>query len=447
MTVSVSDLCADVKGLLRDAYGSLWIAGEVQRLKPSRNGHLFFELVEKGRGDEIVAKLEAVIWRRDYEAVKRTLAAADQEIVEGGEIRCRAGLDLYAPFGRLQLAVREVDPLFSLGQLAARRQKTLAELKAAGLLELNGSLELSEHPLDLVLITSRESAAYHDFLATLQESGFGFRITLFDAAMQGRDAERAVSSALAAASELPVAAAVLIRGGGSRTDLAAFDSRRIAEAVARCRVPVVTGLGHQIDESIADLVAHTALKTPTKAAEFLAGRVDSSDRSQREMAARMIAGAERLIQGGLHRVARAETGFTSPRLRLAALGARLEEMAGSLARVGARGPIASERALARLSNGLARAAPRRLAGRSQRVGTLGERLVRGSQSRIKTLRATLAGWEGMTRELSPERVLSRGFSITRDPQGRVLRHGGQIGYGDVVTTQLADGTFRSRVEE
>src|SRR4029078_7543944 len=118
-----------------------------------------------------------------------------------------------------------------------------------------------------------DSAAYHDFLSCLRESGYGFRVIFFHAAVQGKEAEREVVSALRALAGLDVDCAVLIRGGGSRTDLAAFDSRAIAEAVARAPLPVLTGLGHEIDQSISDLVAHTALKTPTKVAELLVDAV------------------------------------------------------------------------------------------------------------------------------------------------------------------------------
>ncbi len=446
VTVSVSALCADVKGLLREAYDSLWVSGEVQRLRPNRNGHLFFELVEKGAGDEVVAKLEAVIWRRDWERVRRELERAGSEIVDGGEIRCLAGLDLYAPFGRMQLTVREVDPLFALGKLEARRRQVLAELERSGLLEKNGGLELSPVPLDLALVTSRESAAYHDFLATLGESGYGFRVTLLDAAMQGRAAEGAVASALAAASRLPIDACVLIRGGGSRTDLAAFDSLRVSRAVAECGVPVVTGLGHQIDRAIADLAAHTAVKTPTQAAAFLIDRVAGADRAQAEIGSRLSVAAGRTVERGRHRAAQAEARFAQPRLRLAATGAKLDGVAAALARAAARVPREGRRRLERTAAGLGARAPRVVAAAGATWRTAGERLARSARGRLQTVAARLDGFERVAHGLAPERVLARGFSVTRDASGRAMRSADQIGYGDLVTTRLADGSFRSRVE-
>ncbi|MCP4200517.1 MAG: exodeoxyribonuclease VII large subunit, partial [bacterium] len=262
-----------MRAALRARLPTAWLTGEVQRLRRSGRGHLYFELVEKGRRDDVLAKLEAVIWRSDLEAIERDLAENSQSLVDGVEIRCRAQVDFYPPFGRLQVVVRRVDPEFTLGLLSRRRRETLRALQEAGLLQANKELDLSEIPLRVGLITSYDSAAYHDFVSTLEQSGYGFTVDFLHSAVQGREAESELASALRRARSLPIDCLVLIRGGGSRTDLAVFDSRRVAEELARARVPVITGLGHEIDEAVADLVAHTKTKTPAQAAEFLAARV------------------------------------------------------------------------------------------------------------------------------------------------------------------------------
>ena len=287
-----------MREFLGEAFSSVWVVGEAQRVRPSGRGHVYFELIEKGDRDEIVGKLDAVIWKGDYLKVQRLLAASEQKLVDGVQVRCRGSLDFYAPSGRLQRCVREVDPAFTLGLLERRRRETLAALTAAGLLEKNRGLPLAELPLSIALITSHGSAAYHDFLSGLVESGFGFRVIFFHAAMQGRESEREVVSALAALAGLPVDCAVLIRGGGSRTDLAAFDSRAIAEAIARAPFPVLTGLGHEIDQSIADLTAHTAFKTPTKVSEFLIERVARADAAVEDLYRRLLREAMEPLRAG-----------------------------------------------------------------------------------------------------------------------------------------------------
>ena len=201
-TYSVSDLCGEIADLLGEAFPLVWVTGEVQRARPSQRGHLYFELVEKGRDDSIVAKLDAVLWRADHERVRSLLARHNQALREGTEVRVRGSIDFYPPGGRLQLVVREVDPLFSLGQLERRRREVLAELTRAELLERNRSLALGDLPLRIALVTSAESAAYHDFMATLAESGYGFQVVLLHSSVQGRTAERELVSALETAATL-----------------------------------------------------------------------------------------------------------------------------------------------------------------------------------------------------------------------------------------------------
>ncbi len=423
------------------------MAGEVQRLREGRNGQLYFELVEKGEGDAVVGRLEAVLWRRDRLAVRRAMAASGQELSEGLHVRCWAGLDFYAPSGRLQLVVREVDAAYGLGRLAVRRRETLAALAAAGLLERNRALPFPELPLAVALVTAVGSAAYHDFLATLEESGWPFRVVAVDAVVQGLEAERAVSSALRAASALPVDVRVLIRGGGATSDRAAFDSHRVAEAVARAARPVVTGLGHEIDESIADRVAHTAAKTPTKAAELLVARVAAAAAKLAGLERGLAASAARRLEAATRRLGRGERLAAVSQLRLSRAAARLEGGARILAREGRRIPRQSARDLQRLGERLLSSSPRRLARERGSAERASGAIARAARARLTLATARLDAHARLRVQLGPRRALERGFSITRDGAGRLLRSPDQVGAGEVITTELLAGRLASRVEE
>jgi len=444
-TYTVSQLGGEVRDLLGEAFAAVWVAGEAQRVRASARGHLYFELVEKGERDEIVGKLEAVVWKTDYQRVRKALAATGQQLAEGMQVRCRGSLDFYAPGGRVQLCVREVDPVFTLGLLELRRRETLAALTAAGLLERNRSLPLSELPLRLALITSAGSAAYHDFLSCLRESGYGFQVLFVHAAVQGREAEREVVSALAALAGLGIDCAVLIRGGGSRTDLAAFDARAIAEAIARAPFPVLTGLGHEIDQSIADLVAHTAVKTPTKAAELLIDRVRQMDLALAEVRRALLREALEPLRRGREALGRAERGLDLARHRVAAAGSRLAELARAFGRLGRSALRQAARDEAEAGMRINEAARRGLerAGRERR--TLGERVAAVARGRLRESAARLEGLARLCTELAPERTLARGFSITRGPAG-LLRDPAQATPGDRLVTRLAGGDLISRVE-
>ncbi len=446
-TYSVSDLCEEIKGFLSTTFSSIWVAGEVQRVRESRRGHLYFELVEKGAGDDILGKLDCVLWRTDHQRVQRMLSQSDQRIAEGLQMRVRGGVDFYPPGGRLQFVVREVDPLFTVGLLAQRRQQTLEALARAGLMERNKGLELPEVPLRLGLVTSHGSAAYHDFLHTLGESAYGFRVLFVHAAVQGKGAEGELVSALAALAGAPIDCAVLIRGGGSKTDLAVFDSRPVAEAVATAPFPVLTGLGHEIDQSIADLVAHTALKTPTRVAEHLIDRVARADQRLTLAVRDLKREAVERLRRGREALGSAERGVELARTKVAAAAGRLGELSRALGRTGRLRLAGAAAGVTTIARRLGDGAPRLVARRRGAPDQLARRLVAVARGRLREARATVDGLDRLTGELAPQRALERGFSITRSAAGRALRQPSEAAAGERITTQLAGGTLISRVEE
>ncbi|MCB1056922.1 MAG: exodeoxyribonuclease VII large subunit [Acidobacteria bacterium] len=446
-TYAVSALCAEVRDFLGEAFRSVWVVGEVQRVKQSQNGHLYFELVEKGEHDRIVAKLDAVIWRGDLVRVRRALASSRQQIAEGMQIRCRAGLDFWPPGGRMQLVVREVDPVFTLGLLEQRRRETLEHLARAGLLEANRVLPMPELPLVLGLVTSEGSAAYHDFLSSLEESGYGFRVVFVHAAVQGARAEREIASALAALAAAAVPLAVLIRGGGARSDLAAFDTRVVAEAVARAPFPVLTGLGHEIDESIADRVAHTAFKTPTKVAEHLVELVAEADAAVLDLKRRLRREALEPLLAAQRAVDRAERELRLAHGRLLATAARLDEYQRLFARLSRELLKSGGQRLDRVGGQIAGAAPRLLERAAARPRPLLDRMAVAARGRLAAARATADGLARVFETLSPERTLERGFSITRGADGTLIRRSEQVTAGQTITTQVSRGTITSRIEE
>lgn len=423
-TYRVSELGLELKDVVQEAFGNLWVVGEVQKTRLTQRGHFYFDLIEKGADDEIVGRLEAVIWRTDFERVRRALAASGASVAEGLELRCRASLDFYPPTGRLQLVVREVDAIFSLGLLARRRRETLLALEAAGLLDLNRALELSPLPLAIGLVTSEGSAAYHDFLASLRESGYGFRVRFVHASVQGPMAERELLSAFAALQRTGCDCLVVVRGGGSKTDLQAFDGRRLAEAVARSPLPVLAGLGHETDRSVVDEVAHTSFKTPTKVAEFLIARVREAETDAARVRDGLLREASALLAtaGGRLERCRQRLPFAARRVRLAAL--ELDRVGNSLG--------AWSRSRLQAAESLRRALTSRL---RQRVES--------------SLRERARAIEQLTRlasSLSPRATLARGYSITRGADGRALRSAAEVGPGARLTTELATGSLESLVD-
>jgi len=446
-TYTVSQLGGELRDLLREAYGAVWVVGELQRLAARPNGHRYFELVEKGDGDAVVGKLDAVIWKGDFQRIAVALTRHGQALREGVAIRCRVAIDFYPPHGRLQLHVKEIDPVFTLGELARRRQETLDELTRRGLLDANRALPLATLPLNVALITSQGSAAYHDFLATLRESGFGFRVTLLHTAVQGIEAERAVASALAAAASLPVDCAVLVRGGGSKSDLAAFDSRSIALALASSTVPVLTGLGHEIDLSVADRVAHQSFKTPTKVAEFLVARLEGAGLAVERLADRLLRSARLPLSEARRRLVDSERRLVGARGRLAEAAVRLDELSRALLRSARRAVRAAGKKRGELGRRLSRAAPRLLDRGRRELSVTAWRVVGASRGQLDRERARLEGRERLIAGLAPQRTLARGFSVTRLEGGAIVRDPADVPPGSRLETTLSRGTIHSRVED
>jgi exodeoxyribonuclease VII large subunit len=444
-TYSVGLLCAEIQEILSTAYDSVWVVGEVQRLRKSQRGHQYLELIEKGADDEIIGKLESVIWRTNARQIQRQLAGSGQEIAEGQQIRLRGNLDFYGPFGRLQFVVREVDPVFGAGLLAQRRRETLLALEAAGLLTRNRQMRVAKVPLTVGLVTSDQSAAYHDFLSTIRESGYGFKIEFVHAAVQGKDSARDVVSAIELLSSRVLDCIVVVRGGGSQTDLASFDSRAIATAIAQAPLPVLTGIGHETDETISDLVSHTALKTPTKVAEYLVGRVAGSEEALARVAGGLALKAGLPLGRAREKVLRAERSFQVCQYRLNSTAQKLHDLERAMARGARRRLAAVPPRVEEIGGQIVRNCQRAIARRQREPAYLAQMIVARARAEIAMQRARLEGWNMAIGQLSPQRTLERGFAIARDQEGVVLKDAAQLASGDRVYTQLARGRFSSEV--
>ncbi|MFL6242013.1 MAG: exodeoxyribonuclease VII large subunit, partial [Acidimicrobiia bacterium] len=277
-TLSVTELNTTIRDAIRGAIPeNVWVRGEVQGFRESRAGHVYFQLVEKDeRRNRVQAALDVALFRSHLMTVHAALRKVPGvELADDVEVRVKGHIDVYPPTGRLQLIMTGIDPVFTAGALAANRDRVLRQLEAEGLLRANAAHALTEVPLRIGLVTSAASAAYHDFLEELDASGFAFRVGVCDVRVQGANAPRRVVWALRRLARIADAfdAVVVVRGGGSRADLAPFDSDDVARAIAAMPVPVLTGIGHEIDRSVADEVAHTASKTPTACAQVLVERV------------------------------------------------------------------------------------------------------------------------------------------------------------------------------
>ncbi len=259
----------------------VWVKAEVAEVD-ERRGHYYLALMEKTEdGQEIAAQAKAVIWARTANKWQRTNKLLLKDLLQAGrEVHLQVQVSFHERFG-LQLQVQDLDANYTLGVMAQQRQRTIDELTAAGLLQANKMLRLAMVPQRLAVISSPAAAGWQDFMAQLRDNpyGYDFEVQLFPAAVQGTQASPEIRRQLRTIERRRDSfdAVVIIRGGGARMDLADFDEKELCFAAAQMTLPIISGIGHETDQSIMDMVAHTALKTPTAAANFLIDRLHYLD--------------------------------------------------------------------------------------------------------------------------------------------------------------------------
>lgn len=277
----------------------IWIKCEISNAKSSR-GHFYFDLVEKDpQSNRILAKSQGIIWKTNarYLADRHGIEI-DKLMATDAEMRLLVNVDYHEVYG-LKLIVTDLDPNFSLGQLELQRRETMARLESEGLLDKNGAQTMPSVIQKVAVISSSKAAGFIDFSKELNANPYGyhFEVELFDGAVQGNRVPGDVGKALKRIEKNHSAydAVMLIRGGGSKLDLAAFDDYELCRQLAVCPLPVITGIGHEIDVSIADLVAHTQMKTPTAAAGFLIQKATDYQANLHKMYSESLRVTERLL--------------------------------------------------------------------------------------------------------------------------------------------------------
>jgi exodeoxyribonuclease VII large subunit len=419
-TLSVGELCAGIGRAVSRAYPeAVWVRGEIANKRLLPQGHVFFDLVDgDGDGDGGAsdsagaggdrgrrASIPVVLWRTDRTVVNSILRRSGHavRIDDGTEVRIRAEVRWHPRQGVVRLRMLAIDTAYTFGRLAEARELLLRTLDGEGLLARQRRLDLPMVPLRVGLVTSANSAAAADFLDVLSSCAVAWKVLLVDTRVQGAEAEASIVRGLAAATGAGAEVVCLVRGGGSRTDLATFDRDAVARAVAGCEVPVLTGIGHEIDGSVADLVAHRSFTTPTACAAFVVDRVDA-----------YLDGIGRAWEGIEHRAL----------VALGRSGDRLEQAAGRTHGAARHHLRAAERTV--------EDATHRLAARPARSLGTATRVVDGYRARLDAL--------------DPARLLARGWTVTRRGDGRLVRSSAELTPGDQIVTTFADGETASRVE-
>ena len=454
-----------------------WVEAELSECRESR-GHCYMELIQyespyqsppKGEASNLsydlpfggrkvgavpIARAQAKCWRSQWLMLQPMFErATGQQLHVGMKVRLKVYAQFHEAYG-FSWIVTDIDPTYTLGDMARRRQEIIAQLKAEGVFDLQKSLELPLFCLNIAVISSATAAGYGDFVNQLADSPFAFRTQLFPATMQGEQVEQSIIEALNNiykklemkndkydytqshdASEgnhishlSPFIShfdcVVIIRGGGATADLSGFDTLALAENVANFPLPIITGIGHDRDESILDMVSHTRVKTPTAAAAFLIAHAQS------------VLDA---IDNAQERIAR------HTRLKLTAYTSQLAALSGVLPQLFSKLKTRQEARLEALTSRLGSSIRQRIIGNNGRLDNLATRLPILIDRRLLTEKHRLQLLEEKARTLDPALLLQRGYSITLK-DGKAVKDAQALHPGDTIDTRLANGRITSIVQ-
>jgi exodeoxyribonuclease VII large subunit len=382
-TYSLSELCGYIQEVLENELPErYWVRAEIASM--SVRGHCYMELVEKADNGILAAKVRATCWNNVYNLLSTYFIHETGESLQVGlQVMLEVSVEFHAVYG-LSLNIWNIDPTYTLGDLAKQRQATIRQLTEDGVLELQQTLKIPSLPRRIAVVSSADAAGYEDFCAQLKNNRFGFlfHTQLYPATMQGDNSARSIIEALHSIAEQEEEwdVVVIIRGGGANTDLRSFDDYNLASHCAQFPLPIIAGIGHTRDISIVDMVVHTSVKTPTAAAEWLIERI----------------------------------------------AIQVEKVGGLLLR------------LQRTTIETANREKNRLVLYQHRIENAMQSVVTREQGKLFLLQKTI--------ELhSPEKIFKKGYSLTT-VNGKIIRKGSDVQLGDLIETHLQDGLIQSVVK-
>jgi exodeoxyribonuclease VII large subunit len=450
--ISLLELNRQLKGAVQSAFpAALWVRAEIAELRENRNGHCYLDLVEKDEGsDQVVARMRAMIWSYTYRMLKPYFETSTGRALSNGiKVMVKGSVEFQEVYG-LSFVIKDIDPVYTMGDLEQRRQEVLKRLKDEGVLEMNKGLPLPIVPQKIAVISSAGAAGYGDFIHQLDNNAFGiaFYHKLFPALMQGEKAPQSIAEAFeriyAYAGFFDLV--VLIRGGGASLDLLCFDDYWLAYHITQFPLPVITGIGHDRDISVADMVAHTSAKTPTAVAEFLISgasrvleQVNAYSRDLKQITRQQLMQHQtRLDRQAYQVVPKVKQWMTEKKHALATMGNRLPGFTmGYLQR--------HAQVLKQFQRQLVQTPPRVLTAEGQRMGRYVNQLKGQSISLLKHSKIHLEMLDKNNRLNDPTEVLKRGFTITLR-NGEVVKDMGLLRQGDVIETRFRDGEVASEVK-
>ncbi len=449
--LKLSELNNQVKLTLQNNFDTSYrVVAEISEMRESR-GHVYLELIEKDSNDKMLAKARATIWSNTYRILKPYFETTTGHSLESGlKILVVVSVEFHEIYG-YSLNIRDIDPTYTLGDIERKRLEIIRQLEEEGVFDMNKELEIPNVPQRIAVISSETAAGYGDFSDQLQNNEFGYKFyeKLFPAIVQGENAEQSIIDALDLIfrKEDQFDLVVIIRGGGSKSDLSCFDSYLLALNISQFSLPVVTGIGHERDESIVDLVAHTSLKTPTAVAEFLISKLNTFDNYISDLQNDFTLAVENLLNEKHTEIE--HYAYNLRPLVMNVLQRKDKELL-----------MMSQKLIYNTNNYLLNkrqfinSLPDKIHIQYKNAGYKAEQKINNLQKEVSnTIKRFISKqqyildiFEQKNTLLSPENILKRGYSISFT-KGKLIKSINDVEKGDIIETKLIDGSFESEVKQ
>ena len=436
-----------VKQAFHDAY---WVVGEISELKVNYSGHCYLELVEKDPDSQTLkAKARATIWSSVFRMIQPYFETTTRaKLAAGMKVLVKVTVEFHELYG-LSLNITDIEPSYTLGELARQKQEVIDRLIREGVFDLNRQLTFPRLPRKIAVISSETAAGYGDFTDQLLRNDYGyiFYIKLFPAIMQGDEAELSVIAAMEKVFRYEgfFDTLVIIRGGGAQSDLSCFNGYWLASHIAQFTLPVLTGIGHEQDETVADMVAHTRLKTPTAVAEFLLAKFQDEESFQQELSSSLIEASRSILNTQTNRLMK--LAFTvKPLVQSLVEGSRKRlAIASVMIRNASQKLLTGARNRSNLMHfRMGSSTKRLLMQQFHWVSIITKKMentvpvfIRQQSYRLETLIHKI-------HYNDPQNILKRGYSITL-LQGKAVKNAADLKEGDEIETILGEGKAGSRV--
>lgn len=452
-TLSLYEMNNLVKEALKTCFPQrYWIYAELSEVHENVSGHCYVEFIEKTpRSGQIIAKARGMIWATTYKLLKPYFESnTGQRFTAGIKVMVEVSPTFHEQYG-YSLTIHDINPEYTLGDLALQRKKIIDQLTAEGILNMNRELEWVPVPQRIAVISSATAAGYGDFCNQLYHNkrGYRFYTTLFPAVMQGAQAETSILEALSSIFEHAdlYDTVVIIRGGGATSELACFDSYLLASHIAQFPLPVITGIGHERDDTVLDIVANTRVKTPTAAAEFLIAKADEFTSLLQLLQKNILTLCRSHLQTEQQKTAvrQAEIPNLIQR-RLLSETLRLERLHGTV-NTNIRQRLQSEQTrIANFAVQIPAKAERILVEEKYKLERTFRQIKNALNLWLENEKKYLDNTERIITVSSPENILKRGYSVTLK-NNKVVKNAAELKPGDILSVWLSKGEFSAQVLE